>query len=59
MIHLVGVDSGFAVFGFVVKDGIVSRECAPITKWAIGKRGDYVISYWKRRGATVKRKELK
>lgn len=52
MSYLVRVDSGFACFGLVVDDGIVTR-CAPITRWALGKAGRDVVAYWRRRGASV------
>lgn len=51
--YLVRVESDFAVFGFVVKNRVVTRECAPIAKWAIGRRGREVVDYWRKRGAKV------
>jgi hypothetical protein len=48
----VRVETDFAVFGFVVEDGVVVRA-APITKWIIKQRGRYAVNYWRMRGGIV------
>lgn len=50
--YLVRIELAWACFGFVVSDGVVTKA-APISKWAVGKRGRYVVDYWRSRGAAV------
>lgn len=49
---VVTVDTGWANFGFVVREGVVA-ECAPLTAWARGRSGREVVAYWRGRGAEV------
>jgi hypothetical protein len=48
----VRVETTFAVFGFVVVNGVVEMS-APIAKWSIGRKGKDVVKYWKSRGAQI------
>jgi hypothetical protein len=51
---LVIVDIGPLCFGLVADadTGIVT-EAPPVARWQIGRTLDYVVSYWRRRGASV------
>jgi hypothetical protein len=49
---LIQVDTGYACFCLVVRDGVVV-EAAPIAKWVMGKSVEYVVSYFRRKGASV------
>lgn len=46
------IDTGFAYFGVIVEDGIVTNT-APIAKWMIGKRWESCEQYWLNRKATI------
>ena len=52
MEDLIRIDIDYACFGLVIKDNKVV-EAAPIARWCIGKDKDYIIKYWKDRGAKV------
>ena len=45
-VELYQVDAGYACFGLVVEDGIVTRT-APISKYSLGRKIEEVISYYK------------
>jgi hypothetical protein len=42
----------YATFGLVVADGRIQRA-PPIARWAIGKDADTVLTYERRKGATI------
>ena len=52
MTRLLQVDTGYACFGVVVRNGIVV-EAAPIAKWAVGKSLADVVEHFKRKRAKV------
>ena len=42
----------YATFGLVVADGRIQRA-PPSARWAIGKDADTVLTYERRKGATI------
>ena len=52
MTHLIRVTLPHAVFGLVVRGGVVV-EAAPIARWSLGMRGRNVVSYYRARGGVV------
>jgi hypothetical protein len=46
------IDTGYACFGLVAENGIVI-DAAPIARWTLTKKIDYVIMYYKKKGAKV------
>ena len=44
--ELYQIDTGYACFGIVVENGIVTRT-APISKYSLGKRVEQVLSYYR------------
>lgn len=53
MNRLLQVDTGYACFGIVVTDGVVT-EAAPIAKWAVGKTLTEVTAHFSRKSAQVR-----
>lgn len=47
------ISLSFATFGIAVRDGRVV-DAPPIARWTMNKSEEYVVRYYRKRGATIR-----
>jgi hypothetical protein len=54
MESLYWISLSYATFGIVVR-GLKVIKAAPIAQWTVGKKLDYVLSYYQNKGAIIRK----